>query len=460
MSKPLFSFASDTSPEFQERLTKLTADMGQTLVTNLKISSLGGNIEFPFSAVRDGDVIHLMYPQHVKKGDLFAAVLTAFASQIPTCIIHEGSAGWSEPEWSAESRRHLAGLISGLEQIPTSFGHTSSPSDLARISLWITACAAALSTPGGVATTQGDVLPTSVGGQKSASKYMLKVISGLRSGVTDEHSLKAIDTLAMLIKVWQKARHEDALSIARRCKISWSAVLFRAPPTEVIKGKKRQPDQRVLRPPVKPSRSPWLSNAERSELGNLFKDDWSFLEDFRTRFIALSSEQQHRQFNTFIRDIKRKYEELNAISSSTHAKLGKRKYWIERICKADGFRPKPKKNESESFLLSAHFFNKIDLPALNNSVKKVFSPYMYLDESKYSVATTWSNLFSSEDDGGRARYSAADFSSDDDGPAYRLWQIWADMFLPVIAHNIVRIEDPPQADDYNPFRELEVIETP
>jgi hypothetical protein len=349
----------------------------------------------------------------------------------------------------------LAGLLSGLEAVPQSFAHTSSPSDLARISLWVTACAAALSTPGGVATTQGDVLPTSIGGQKSASKYMLKVISGLRSGITDESSLKAIDTLAMLIRVWQKARAEDALTIARRCKISWSSVLFRAAPTELIKGKKRQPDQRVLRPPVKPSRSPWLSPSERSELGNLFKNDWSFLEGYRTRFIALEAEQQHRQFNSFIRDIKRKYEELNTLSSSTHAKLGKRKFWIEKVCKIDSYKPKPKKNESESFLLSSHFFS-MDLSQLSLKVKKVFAPVSYLDESRFNTSTTYSELFANDTANTQSRFSSADFSPSD-GPAYRLWQIWADTFHPVIPAKVKSIEDPPQADDYNPFVVLEPL---
>jgi hypothetical protein len=280
---------------------------------------------------------------------------------------------------------------------------------------------------------------------------MLKVISGLRSGITDESCNKAVDTLAMLIKLWQKAKRDEALSIARQCKISWSAVLFRAAPTETIKGKKRQPDQTVIRPPVKPSRSPWLSTAERSELGNLFKDDWSFLEGYRERFIALDSEQQHRQFNTFIRDIKSKYESLNAISSSVHAKLGKRKYWIEATCRADGYKPKPKKNESESFLLSAHFFKK-DLSTLNLRVKKILAPVQYLPEDKFKTETVWSSLFNDIGDG--LRYSAADFNADDDGPAYRLWQIWAEMTLPYFTPNLPRIEDPPQSSDFNIFDTL------
>jgi len=454
MAKPLFSFASDATPEFQTQIATLTEGFGRYIDSNLKLSSLGGDVSAPFSAVRDGDVVHLMYPQHVKQGDLFAAVITAFASQVPTCVLHQSSAGWSEPEWSSESRRHLAGLLSGLESVPQSFAHTSSPADLARISLWITACASALSVPGGVGDTQGDVLPSSVGGQKSASKYMLKVISGLRSNITDESCLKAVDTLSVLIKLWQKSKRVEALSIAKKCKLSWSAILFRAAPTEVIKGKKRQPDQTVIRPPVKPSRSPWLSPSERSELGNLLKDDWSFLEAFRSRFIALSPEQQHRQFNKYISDIKSGFEKLNALSSSIHAKLGKRKYWIERVCRTDGYKPKPKKGESESFLLSAHFFKK-NLSTLDLRVKKAFAPVQYLPEERFRSESVWSNILASSD---TVRLSAVDFTLEEDGIAYRLWQIWADMTLPRIEAQIDRIEDPPQSDDFNPF--LVLAETP
>jgi len=418
---------------------------------DLALSSLGGDASHPFSAVRDGDVVHLMYPQNVQKGDLLAAVITALASTIPTCVLHESTAGWSEPEWSTESRRHLGGLLTGIQAVPESFSHTSAPADLARISMWITTCAAALSRPGGVADAQGDVLPSTVGGQKSASKYMTKVIAGLRSSITDDSCLKAVDTLSMLLKIWQKENYENALTIVRKCKIGWSSVLFRAAPTEVIKGKRGRPDQTVVRSPVKPSRSPWLSPAERSEIGKLFKDDWSFLESFRSAFVALSPEQQHRQFASYIRRIKEKYEVLNGLSNSLHSRIGKRKYWIERVCKADGYKPKAKKNESESFLLSQHFFKK-DLTTLDLRVKKIFAPVSYLDEDPYKTMTTYGNCFSDQDS--PYRITASDFTLADDGEAYRLWQIWAEYTRPAFPPNTAKIEDPPQIDGFNIFTKL------
>jgi len=448
MDNPLYSFAPDASPEFQERINALSQRMGQHIDTTLKLDSLGGSSDKPFSAVRDGEVIHLMYPQHVNQGDLLAAVITALASQIPTCVLHESAAGWAEPDWSAESRRHLGGLLMGLEAVHKSFSHTSSPADLARISLWVTACSAALSRPGGVSDAVGDVLPPSIGGRKSASKYMAKVISGLRSNILDDTCLKAIDALVMLIKVWQRASYDQALTVVRKNRINWSAVLFRAAPTEIIKGKRGKPDQTITRSPPKPSRSPWLSTGERSELGTLFKDEWSFLEGYRTRWVALSPEQQHRQFNTFIREIKSRYERLNSLSNMLHARLGKRKIWIEKVCRADGFRPKPKKDEAESFLLSAYFFKK-DLTKLDIRVKKVFAPVSYLDEEPFKTQTTWANTLPSESDD-TFRVTAADFDSED-GECYKLWQIWADMFLPVFPARTARIEDPPLSSDFNIF---------
>jgi hypothetical protein len=457
LKAPLFSYASDASPEFMETLRKLTNDMGNEITNKLTIEALGSDKTVAFNAVRDGEVIHLMYPQLVKKGDLLAALITALASSIPNCVIHECSAGWAEPEWSAESRKHLGGLLMALQVCPESFAHTSHPSDLARISLWINTCSAALSRPGGVTDAHGDVLPDSVGGSKSASKYLSKVIAGLRSNVTDDSMTKSIETLSMLLKLWQKENYEKSLTIVRKCKLKWSTVLFRAAPTQVIKGKRNKPDQTVIRSPPKPSRSPWLSGSERSELGNIFKDKWSFIDGFRDRFVALTPEQQHRQFNSFIRDIKREYEKLLAISNSVHAKLGRRKYWIERVCKADKYEPKVKKGESESFLLAAHFFKK-DLTKLNQPVKKAFAPVCYLDEDPYSTKTTWGKLYDQTNEEESFRCSAADFDSED-GTAWKLWQIWADMFLPVFVAGTVSNEDAPCIDSYNPFQVLPA-ETP
>jgi hypothetical protein len=447
----VYSFSSDVSIEFQRNIEKLTKDVAQHMDRTLALNAMGGDSEKPFSASRDGEVVHIVYPTHVKEGDLLGGLLTILAAQIPTCVLHQGNTSWSEPEWTSESRAHLSGMISGLYRIPESFAHSSSPSELARVSMWITACSAALSRPGGVADAHGDVLPASVAAGKSASKYMTKVISGLRSNVTDELITKAIDTLGLLLKMWQRSQAEQALAVLRKCKIGWSTLLFRAAPTTTIKGKRNKPDQVVVRSPPKPSKSPWLSKAERSELGNLFKDDWSHIDKIRQRWVALDSEQQHRQFNTFVREIKTHYESLNNLSNSVHAKLGKRKHWIERICDEDKFKPKVKKDESPSFALSDHFFSK-KLTDVDNSIKKLFSPLTYLPD-KYNPLDSWNSILPDEEDEVR-RITSADFNLEEDSEAFKLWQIWADIFLPVFRSTSVVVEEPQPSIDRNIFTRL------
>jgi len=393
-----------------------------------------------------------MYPLHVKDGDLLGGLITVLAAQIPTCIIHESSAGWSEPEWSPESRRHLAGLISGIRRVPDSFGHTTSPTDLARVSLWIVCASAALSIPGGVPDAHGSVLPSSVGGAKSASKYLTKVMQGLRSNVTDESMLSAIDTLGALLKLWQKTKRDDALSVVRKCKIPWSELLFKGAPTKVIKGKKGKPDQTVLQSPAKPSKSPWLSSAERAALGEYYKDEWSALEGFRDKWVALDASEQHTQFNSRVDLIRKHYEKLHSISSSVHSKLGKRKHWIEVVCKQDNYNPKVKKDESQSFLLSAHFFKK-DLSKANFAIKKIFAPSTYLSHVDEDESENWTSLFTF--DGDVARYTSADFNMEDHGDTYLLWRIWADLFKPVFRKETSDVAEPQPTQDINIFESLE-----
>jgi hypothetical protein len=280
---------------------------------------------------------------------------------------------------------------------------------------------------------------------------MTKVISGLRSNVSDEAITKAIDTLALLLKMWQRSQASTALGIVRKCKIAWSVLLFRGAPTTVIKGKRNKPDQTVIRSPPKPSKSPWLSKAERSELGNLFKDEWSRTDKVRERWVSLSSEEQHTKFNRYIKELKDHYETLNNLSNSVHAKLGKRKHWIERVCDEDKFKPKVKKDESPSFALADHFFSK-KLTTVEFSIKKLFSPLTYLPEV-YEPLEIWNRCVPSQE-GASVRISSADFNLDEDGPTYKLWQIWADMFLPLFINSPTVVAEPQPTVDKNIFMRL------
>jgi len=451
VEKAVHNFSSNTSGEFRSMFEDKVLAIAKNFDDTLAINALGGDVESAFSAVREGDVVHLMYPQHVNDGDLLGGLITLLATQIPTCVVHPGTASWSEPEWSAESRRHLAGLVSGIREVPHSFTHTSSPADLARISLWVTACASALSRPGGVKTAHGAVLPPSIGGAKSASRYLLRVVQGLRASVTDDSAGKGIDTLVLLIKLWQKTQEDKALDLVRKHKISWSDVLFKGAPTTVIKGKKGKPDQTVVKSPPKPSRSPWLSSAERSVLGEVFKARWSALEDIRNQWSVLIAEQQHRQYETFVGRVRAHYEELNRISMSVNARLGKRKYWIESVCKSDGYNPKVKRDESQSFLLSAHFFKK-DLSGVTNGIKRVFAPITYLEDDSFKSREIWDKCLIEH--GPLTPINVSDFTLDGDGQAYKLWQLWAEMFRPALSGIGLKVDEPQPIETYNIFSKL------
>ena len=130
--------------------------------------------------------------------------------------------------------------------------------------------------------------------------------------------------------------------------------------------------------------------------------------------------------------------------------MGKRKNWIERICKEDGFKPKPKRDESESFLYTAHFFSK-NLHNLDMSVKRVFAPVTYLPDPEGKQLEIWGNLHPDE---GKNRITSVDFSLDEEGQTYKLWQIWADIFLPVFESNVPPVPEAQVTDDRNIFMRL------
>jgi hypothetical protein len=283
---------------------------------------------------------------------------------------------------------------------------------------------------------------------------MSRVIQGLRSNVTDEDSMKGINALSVLLKAWQKDNYANSLQIIRKSKIPWSSVLFKGAPTKVIKGKKNKPDQTVVRSPPKPSKSPWLSQAERSEYGNLYKDLWSGADSIRDRWNALDSMQQHSQFNGYIAEVKRLYETLNNVSNSTHSKLGKRKCWIEQYCKESNFKPKPKRDEAESFLLSTHFFSK-DHSNMSNNVKKIFAPITVFGNLYKDIdqATLWSTI-TSVTEGDRHRITSADFTAINAGELRPLWQIWADVFKPVFTRETESVEEAQLPTERNMFARL------
>jgi hypothetical protein len=300
------------------------------------------------------------------------------------------------------------------------------------------------------------VLPTSIGGAKSASKYLTRIMAGLRAGLPDEKTTTAIKTLELLIRAWQKTRGDQALDLVRKNKISWGSVQLAGSPTETKKGKKGRPDQTVIVSPSKPSQSPWLSVQERAKLSKIFSEKWSFSDAIRHEWLALPPQEQHKQYNSFVQRLKDGYAEMSRISNSVHAKLGHRKYWIFKAVSESALMPKSKKDKEDNFKISTIFFASVKLPSLGNSIKKAFAPSEYMEALGSRDKEIYSNLVSLDTDN---EVIASDFSFGEDGPTYELWQIWADKFAPIFPAKTI-IPDAAGLPDDNPFVALGIIDEP
>lgn len=440
---PVYSFSPSASPEFQARVDAFTNVATNHLVDALGTEALGGATAKPFSSEREGETLHIVYPLTVNRGDLLGELLTLLAARVPTAVLHEGTVGWQEPEWSALATRHLLGIVSAVTgDPPRSFASTSSPVDLTRTTLWINATHQALSVPGGVRDAQGSPLPQEIGGAKSAAKYLTKAFAALRSCVPTEGEQEALKTLERLLKLWQKSKHTEALGILRKQKISWGTVLMAGSPTETkkIKGK----EVRVITAPSKPSKSPWLSGKERTAISSILANAWSEPEEKRKVWVGLSPEQQHAQYNDFVKALKSHYEEINKMSSSIHSKLGHRKKWIYSAVNEAGSAPKSKKDKANQFAWTTAFF-KLKTSDVKLPVALVFAPSHYLTDSQYKTQDTLDKLFS------QVPCDITPSMFLENTPVLELWKEWATRFAPKLT---VKRTEVPQAEslkDDNPF---------
>jgi hypothetical protein len=305
-----------------------------------------------------------------------------------------------------------------------------------------------------VRDAHGVVLPSAVGGAKSASKYLSRIFAGLRAGLPDEETSVALKTLEILIKAWQKTRGDQALALVRKQKISWGTVLLAGSPTEIKKGKKKQPDQRVIVSPSKPSTSPWLSVQERVKISKLLSVKWSFTDELRKQWVALPPEEQHKQYNAFITKIKTGYEDLSRISSSVHAKLGHRKNWIYRSVSLAGLMPKSKKDREDNFKISTIFFASVKLSDLHPAIKKTFAPSEYAEAFAPECKDVLVKLVPPVG-GEPVTLERSDFALEDEGESFELWQIWAEKFIPVLAPANVPTVEAKSLDDDNIFSVLQ-----
>jgi len=329
-----------------------------------------------FDSERVGEIIHVWIPTGIQTGDVIGYLILGLCCKLPNVVLHHTTTGWKEPSLTPELERRINGIIVALQGPPKSFNTSSSPVDITCLSLWISAIGVALSKPGGQHDAVGSVVPASVYGDDSANKYLAKGFAALRA-VIDESELKAIKTLEQLLQLWRKDQEEDALNLLTRHKIPWGAVLTKGAPTEKKKVKKQEIIS-IVSPP-KPSKSPWLSGAERTELQAIHKEIWEFPEYMRKAWNLMTPEAQHANYKIYVAKVRSHYELMKAVSSSAHAKLGHRKKWIEDRCRSAGVEPKSKKEKGNMFVWTQNFFKlSLKIYGTHQSLIRIFAPNHYL----------------------------------------------------------------------------------
>jgi hypothetical protein len=449
----LHSFSVDATGEFQQRVSQFISNATGRLVASLGTAMAQGEKDHAaFATTRIGDTVHIHWPQHVKSGDLLAEVIGLLATQLPTVIIHEGDKGWSEPEWTRDQRLRLFGIVSALQGIPQSFATTSSPLDIMRVAVWLRACVVALNRQGGVHDAVGSPLPSGIGGEKNASKYILKTLQGLKAGQTDENVLSAVSCLDILLSLWTKTQGDKALALIRKQKISWGTVLNAGAPTIKKKVNKIEITQVVT--PLKPSRSPWLTKSEANHLSQLFTSLWGREKEFRENWVQMPAEMQHQRYREYVKQVASHFEQLKTVSSNVHAKLGHRKKWVIASVKAAGKEPKSKKDKTNLFAWSAAFF-KLDLTKTGLSIVMTFSPAHYLTDVKYQtdeyLDEMWNHATASP--GKKLQHVQANHL---DPHVKALFGIWLERFAPIASTNKSAIPDSSNIADENAFAVLPV----
>jgi len=443
---PMYSLSPDVSPDFERRVQTFVNEANTSLLAKLARTALGDEQSTPFASSREGDTITISVPLTMARGDALAELILLIAAQIPTAVLHECTTGWVEPQWTSETSRQLMGFVSAVQGVPDSFASSSSPVDLTRVAVWITACNSALSQPGGVEGAVGSVLPTEVGGAKSANKYLTKAFGALRAVSSEPMHQAAVATLERLLRLWIKEQRDASIALVRKQKISWGHVLLTASPTETKKVKGQSITQ--IKSPSKPSRSPFLSGKEKQELSSLLAAEWNVPEAMRADWVLLSASEQHTHYQDTIKRLKQHYENINKLSTSIHAKLGHRKKWIHAACEERGVAPTSKKDKANEFIWSQNFF-KLNLTASNLAVDLVFAPNHYLTQDKYSCDDILTRLWSLD-----KVLTPGDVTEEICGVTVGLWKEWALRFEPDLSIDRAEIPQAVSLEDPNPFADL------
>jgi hypothetical protein len=446
------SYDPASTEEFRKEVDRFIGNAEARLTASLGELGLGEEAKATaFSSSRLGETIHVWWPQRVQSGDVLAELIGSLIAKIPTTIVHQGTSGWSEPEWTRDQRLRLFGIASALSGPPESFSYSSSPVDIMRVAVWLNSCSIALSKPGGVRDAVAAVLPTEVGGAKSASKYILKTLQGLKAGQTDAGVISAIGTLDSLLKLWMKNQGNTALALVRKNKIAWGTVLNAGAPTTKKKVKGNEVTQ--ISTPFKPSRSPWLSEGERKAVAKIYEPMWSGLEESRKSWNAMTSQSQHENFYKVQKAITLHFENLKATSTHVHAVLGRRKKWIYDAVRSAGKVPKSKKDKANPFSWSSAFF-KLNLTSTGLAVALVFSPWQWLPSS-HEPDKIIHDIWSATTDVNDFKISTSHLSGHCDD-CRKLWTLWIEYFEPRARVGLQQVPDPLSIPSSNKFASLPV----
>jgi len=444
---PLYTFTPDATPEFQKRVEDFASGALKSLQSKLIKNALGDQVATPFASVREGERISISVPLTMSRGDQLAELIMLVASKVPTAVLQECTTGWVEPQWTSESSRHLMGIVSAIQGPPESFSVSTSPVDLMKAALWVTAANSAIAKPGKDRKAHGSVVPTEVGGSKSASKYLAKAFGALRAISSEPASQAAIATLERLLKLWIKDQEKDALDLVRKCRIQWGTVLHKGAPTETKKVKGNMVTNVVQ--PVKPSRSPFLSEKEKQMMSSLFAPVWNTPEELRKVWVALSPQDQHDQYQFYVKEVTKAFDNMKRISSSVHSKLGHRKRWIHQALINKGMAPSKKKEKSNEFIWASAFW-KLNLTTINLSVVLVFAPNHFLVDPKYDCDSILSSLWNTTN----GALTADDVTDQVCGVTVGLWKEWAMRFEPDLSLDSGDIPKAETLKDDNPFSAL------
>jgi hypothetical protein len=421
-SEALYTFSADITDEKKAEIEKLVSQVPKVLEESALMAKRGPSDEkSAFDSERVGDLIHVWVPANIQTGDVIGYLILGLCCKLPNVVLHHTTVSWKEPNLTPELERRINGIIVALQGPPKSFNSSSSPVDITCLSLWISAIGVALSKPGGQHDAVGSVVPVSVYGGDSANKYLAKGFAALRA-VTDESELKAIKTLEQLLQLWRKEQEADALNLLTRHKIPWGAVLTKGAPTEKKKVKKQEIIS-IVSPP-KPSKSPWLSGAERTELQRIFKEIWEFPDYMRKAWNVMSPQAQHANYHTYVAKVRSHYELMKAVSSSAHAKLGHRKKWIEDRCRSAGVEPKAKKEKGNMFIWTQNFFKlSLRIYGTHQSMVRIFAPNHYL-------GGVWEEDFGYILEADRILTDRSQLPSEISEDRRVLWGEWVDRFNP------------------------------